>query len=218
MQHASVFWLKIGYLVGWQSFKHQFWHHESGLMTIRNTTARIGSCSDFLALHTVGFRFFGYASVRLTDKDLEKLGRLRTCFLFWGKFGLFSGVIIVLGKVTFMLYTKVSCAKLIELSCGTQSSSVFQIKNTCTTIGRSVHCHVALPKSTESTCFPLAERMVAACNRSFGWNHTFQNYQELRELHPGKLTWQWKNNYLKLYILLKMVIFHCHVSFRGCNH
>ncbi len=35
-QHASVFWLKIGYLVGWQSFKHQFWHHESGLMTIRN--------------------------------------------------------------------------------------------------------------------------------------------------------------------------------------
>ena len=32
-------------------------------------------------------------------------------------------------------------------------------------------------------------------------------------LHPGKLTWRWKNNHLKMYLLLRMVIFHCHVSF-----
>ncbi len=34
---------------------------------------------------------------------------------------------------------------------------------------------------------------------------------------PGKLTWQWKIHHLKRYFLLKIVIFQCHVSFRGCN-
>ena len=34
-------------------------------------------------------------------------------------------------------------------------------------------------------------------------------------VHPRKLTWQWKNNNLKLYVLLKMAIFHCHLSFQG---
>ena len=33
-------------------------------------------------------------------------------------------------------------------------------------------------------------------------------------LPPGKLRWQWKNKHLKMYLLLKMVIFHCHVSFQ----
>ena len=28
----------------------------------------------------------------------------------------------------------------------------------------------------------------------------------------GKLTWQWKMDLLKMYSLLKMGIFHCHVS------
>ena len=31
-------------------------------------------------------------------------------------------------------------------------------------------------------------------------------------LPSGKLTWQWKMDLLKMYSLLKMVIFHCHVS------
>ena len=31
-------------------------------------------------------------------------------------------------------------------------------------------------------------------------------------LPSGKLTWQWKMDQLKMYSLLKMVIFHCHVS------
>ena len=35
-------------------------------------------------------------------------------------------------------------------------------------------------------------------------------------LHPGKLTWQWKNNHLKMWFLLYIVIFHCHVSFLWC--
>ena len=35
------------------------------------------------------------------------------------------------------------------------------------------------------------------------------------EYYSEKLTWQWKNNYLKTYSLLKMLIFHCHVSFLG---
>ena len=35
------------------------------------------------------------------------------------------------------------------------------------------------------------------------------------DLHPRKLPWQWKNNHLKMYHLLNMVIFQCHVSFQG---
>ena len=33
-------------------------------------------------------------------------------------------------------------------------------------------------------------------------------------LHPRKLRWQWKTKYLKMCLLLKIVIFHCHVSFQ----
>ena len=32
---------------------------------------------------------------------------------------------------------------------------------------------------------------------------------------PRKLTWQWKINHLKIYFLLKMGMFHCHVYFLG---
>ena len=34
-----------------------------------------------------------------------------------------------------------------------------------------------------------------------------------RQIHSGKLIRQWKNNHLKMYLLLKMVIVYCHVSF-----
>ena len=33
---------------------------------------------------------------------------------------------------------------------------------------------------------------------------------------PKKKTWQWKTNYLKMYPLFKMLIFHRHLSFRAC--
>lgn len=32
------------------------------------------------------------------------------------------------------------------------------------------------------------------------------------ELHSGKLTWRWKDNHLKIYLLLSMVMFHCHLT------
>ena len=32
---------------------------------------------------------------------------------------------------------------------------------------------------------------------------------------PKKTTWQWKHNHLKMYLLLKMLMFHCYVRFRG---
>ena len=32
------------------------------------------------------------------------------------------------------------------------------------------------------------------------------------EVPSGKLAWQWKMDLLKMYSLLKMGIFHCHVS------
>ncbi len=38
-----------------------------------------------------------------------------------------------------------------------------------------------------------------------------------RRLTPGKLTWQWKMDPLKMYFLLQMGIFYCHVSFLECN-
>ena len=39
-----------------------------------------------------------------------------------------------------------------------------------------------------------------------GWRNIPNN-----QLPSGKLTWQWKMDLLKMYSLLKMVIFHCHV-------
>ena len=33
-------------------------------------------------------------------------------------------------------------------------------------------------------------------------------------IHPEKLRWQWKAKHLKMYLLLKMRISHCHLSFR----
>ena len=38
--------------------------------------------------------------------------------------------------------------------------------------------------------------------------------QEIWRNTPGKITWQWKNSNLKMYLLLKMVMFHWHVGFR----
>ena len=40
---------------------------------------------------------------------------------------------------------------------------------------------------------------------------------KLKHLPSGKLTWQWKLHHLKMYFLLKMGIFQCHVSFLGCK-
>ena len=37
-----------------------------------------------------------------------------------------------------------------------------------------------------------------------------------RLVPPEKLTWQWKMDLLKIYSLLKMGIFHCHVSLLEC--
>ena len=39
-----------------------------------------------------------------------------------------------------------------------------------------------------------------------------------KHLPSRKLTWQWRIHHLKMYFLLKMVIFQCHVSFRGCKN
>ena len=33
-----------------------------------------------------------------------------------------------------------------------------------------------------------------------------------------KLTWQWKIHHLKMYLLLNMGVFQCHVSFQGCTY
>ena len=40
-------------------------------------------------------------------------------------------------------------------------------------------------------------------------------FREKNAVYPRKLTWQWKDIQLKMYLLFKMVIFHCHVSFLG---
>ena len=54
-----------------------------------------------------------------------------------------------------------------------------------------------------------------------GWDFqvphpTFQEESEYSiYLHPRKLDWQYTNNHLKMYLLSNIVIFYCHVSFRG---
>ena len=45
----------------------------------------------------------------------------------------------------------------------------------------------------------------------------WKNHHHLGNPPPKKLTWQWKIHHLKMYFLLKMGIFQCHVSFQGCK-
>ena len=63
--------------------------------------------------------------------------------------------------------------------------------------------------------------------RSFGYRNPFEPINVAEGflftlltwiLTKGKLTWQWKTQPLNMYLmyfLLKMVMFHCHVSFPG---
>ncbi len=46
------------------------------------------------------------------------------------------------------------------------------------------------------------------------WKYVSQHLPCISKIHPGKLLWKWKTNHLKMYIILKLVMFHCHVSFR----
>ena len=41
--------------------------------------------------------------------------------------------------------------------------------------------------------------------------------RELKRLHSGKLTWQWKMDPLKMYFLLNMVILNCHLRWQEGN-
>ena len=45
----------------------------------------------------------------------------------------------------------------------------------------------------------------------------FQLLEKIQNTLPRKLIWQWKIHHLKMYFLLKMEIFQCHVSFRECT-
>ena len=43
-------------------------------------------------------------------------------------------------------------------------------------------------------------------------------FVEGKHLHSGKLTLQWEIHHLKIYLLLKMVVFHCYVSLPKGNN
>ena len=87
------------------------------------------------------------------------------------------------------------------------------------------------PNLLNSTTFPLFPRHIRVCS---GVIHQYDvqtkheylttNYKDLlgkkcrhvhNSIHSGKLRWQWKTNHLKMYLLLKLVIFCCHVSVQG---
>ena len=55
-----------------------------------------------------------------------------------------------------------------------------------------------------------------ACN---AWSMSRATYSRSYSPCPAleKLTWHWKIHHLKMYFLLKMVIFQCHVSFQEGN-
>ena len=59
----------------------------------------------------------------------------------------------------------------------------------------------------------LHDVTLAKCLRNCGV--TWWDGYRLPDLHPRKLRWQW-NNRLKMYLLLKIVFSHCHVSCWGC--
>ena len=49
------------------------------------------------------------------------------------------------------------------------------------------------------------------------WYVRLQRLVDKEQPTPRKPKWQWKIHHLKMYFLLKMGIFQCHVSFQGCN-
>ena len=46
--------------------------------------------------------------------------------------------------------------------------------------------------------------------------HHFQGRLNTINIPPRKRTWQWNIHHLKMYFLLNMGIFQCHLSFQGC--
>ena len=60
-----------------------------------------------------------------------------------------------------------------------------------------------------SNCKPLLRQKWRCLNLGFPFSISFKA--------PKNLTWQWKIHHLKMYFLLKMVIFQCHLSFQWCN-
>ena len=55
--------------------------------------------------------------------------------------------------------------------------------------------------------FPILTTARILCSR---WQ------QDPNMYHHRKLKWQWKIHHLKIYFLLNMGIFQCHVTFQGC--
>lgn len=100
----------------------------------------------------------------------------------------------------------------------------------CASCWNSVH-EIVLP-SWPNKDMGIAElpdflqKIVFQCLRLLGWTSrciqfvsgNFSIFAPLSSrLHPGKPTWQRKTNHFKMYLLLKLVIFQCHVSCREGN-
>ncbi len=66
---------------------------------------------------------------------------------------------------------------------------------------------------------PIFRGKLALSLREWSWPN-WSNFQFMKikksGIPFGKLTWQWKMNLLKMYSLLKMVIFHCYVWLPEC--
>ena len=65
-------------------------------------------------------------------------------------------------------------------------------------------------KNRTGTCWKFH---IFKKSQFFSYQVTHKKNQEIT-----KLTWHWKNNNLKMYLLLEMVIFQCHVRFQGSTH
>ena len=48
----------------------------------------------------------------------------------------------------------------------------------------------------------------------YTWLCVFRCLGKSSQKHPRKLTWQWNNNHWKMYLLLNMGMFRCHLSFQ----
>ena len=77
--------------------------------------------------------------------------------------------------------------------------------------------NVILPLERLQPCHCPAgnPRYAAESKNVTGWR-----WKKHKNYPPWKLRWQWNIHHLKVYLLLKMVIFHdffqCHVGFQGC--
>ena len=121
-------------------------------------------------------------------------------------------------------------AEMEKLMCVCASSPVVHKRNNIKTAEKKTREKQEMKKNTkkEEQHWKIHQNTIAKksmkCKEWLKTKHQNHSQRTNRKKHrkkhlpSRKLTWQCRIHHLKMYFLLKMVIFQCHVSFRGCKN